>query len=154
MLDRIGERGGQIAAGHHWPRLIYLTNCSVALVAVAVYLFGVRLPPVGNLYLSELAGIAVVYGVVFLLWFLIEGLGYVEQVPSLYHLYPNAGLRELDLALAVLAVLGLWLAWRSGFANAAIWILGGLTLANSVISALQLRRRYTLEDIGTVPDGQ
>lgn len=158
MLERVRGQGAEALTGLPWARILYLTNCTMALLVIAIYLFGFRMPVISErltlIGVPAPLALALDYGVLVLFWMLIESLGYVEHTPALQHLYPNRGLRWYDLGLGVLAVLVLWWARRAGFATTALWLLGGLTLANSIISALQFRYQYDPETLAAGAEGQ
>lgn len=153
MLSRMRNWGHRAGGTVNWLRALYLANCTAALVLVVVYIFGVRIPPVG-IRLADSVALAIGYAVLLVAWTLLDWLGVVDRTGFLVEAYQNSGLRPLDIGVALLAVLILWGAWRIDFTALEVYLLAGLALLNSLFSLVQHRSAYSWQAIESIPSVQ
>jgi len=147
MLGRFREAISRGSSRRDWLEILYLTNMTVIILAVVVYLFPIPIPPGLHPLITLLIGFVVFS----LLWYLVDGFGAIRESPVLSHLYRTPGLRWLDALLAGLALVVLVGAWRLQRLNEAIGVVAGLVLVNAVISATRFHSHY---DEALVPPGE
>jgi len=144
MLNRFQNWGGEITSGRNWLRIIYLTNLSLVILIVLIYLFNFYIPS-NSIVIQGPAAMAVGFGGFFLVWFLIESFGFIDNTELLYNLYPNSGIRWYDFSLILIAIFSIGLLWRIGITHEALWWLGGILILNGILSLIQFRTTYSAE---------
>ena len=148
LLPRGGTAGrpGQV----NWLRVVYLTNLCMIPGLYLVFISGMRLPPLVNLYLSDPLMMGLGYLLVFLIWLLIDFSIDLEE-DWMEGIYRNSGMRWLDILAVLLAGLIGYMAYRLQIFDLPLWVVGSLVLVNGLIGSFQLRQIYrpdTLDAMG------
>lgn len=149
IIDFLRRAGRFLFSGRHWAWVFYMTNISVGLAVVAIYLFGLYIPGIP----IQIEGIFIpitAFLILFLIWYLVDRLGAVENSEILQDFITNYSLRWFDIALGIIGLLTIWLTYRYLLLNDAILTMGVLLIINAIISLLQIRSRYRMETLQRV----
>lgn len=149
MIDRVRGVADRALGGRDWWQLFYLTNTSLIVMAIAIYLFSLSVP--GNV--TPAVALLIGFALFFLAWYLLDGFGLLRQSPFLYHLYHTPGLRWLDGILAVLALIVLVGTWQIDRLNEPIAVIAGLTLVNGCLGFFQFHASYSEEALEAADNG-
>lgn len=135
------------AGGRNWLRMLYLTNLSLIVAAVVVYLGGVPFPVAEGSPWQRPLSLFIWLVALAILWFLLDGLGLVQHYEFLAALASGRGLRWLDVACGVFGLAGLLFALRCRPPDEATAIVAVLTLVHSALGLAQLQQPYSDETL-------
>ena len=149
MTDQTQSIENSRIIGGRLIRAFYLANFTMTFIIIAVYLFGLRVPPINGTYLSDPAALGLGYAIVLGIWILLDMLNVVANTYILSSIFEGIEIRWYDLGLACFGGLVLFAAWRTELANIAIWVLAGLIFLNGIVfflaSLTESRRRRAEE---------
>lgn len=138
MIDDVRGAADRALAQRHWERILYLTNLTMIVVVIAVYLFSL----LEDSRVRPLLAIVLCYVCVFVVWAVFDGLGLASRSTFVRDLYEAPGLGWMDASLAALAAVVAFFAWRLEHLNEPTALVTGLVAINGVLGYFQLRSTY------------
>jgi hypothetical protein len=127
-------------------RALYLSILTLNPVLAIIYLFKLRIPSISNFYIPDHFAILIGLGLLVALWILLE-FTILPNDSWVAHLYNDPGTLVYDVGLTVVGLVTLIVALIPGPVNVPLAFIAGLTCLAGLLSAFQVRSRYTLEDI-------
>jgi len=129
----------------NWLRILYLTNLSLIVAAVAVYPGGLAFPVAEGSAWQRPLSLFIWLVALAVVWFLLDGFGVVEHYAFLAQLSSGRGLRWLDLTCGAAGLAALLYALSRRPPDEATAVVAVLTLAHGALGFVQLQQPYADE---------